>query len=307
MGSNKPLLLVHRGMLPVDRDTVYEIMLSPQFYTLKRENLPLRYRHQAKKLAPSVLENLLSSDQDYEYYVFKDGDEWVFIAYAPTEIIDFLALKGLETERVSKLYFAEQSAEKFEMPVVLDENDALINVQHTATLVPRVLLDEETEYQDFSDSFKPVGGVSFSSAAHSIIGKKQAWTLGAIFLLFALMFIVEGIRYNQAILTIQNQVDEILLDYPALQSQYARKNITQKYRKIDKGERHKREVLKGLSRLMLPGVEIENLSMDTKHFLVILKFPDEKSLLRIKSLAKERAYKSSRMGNKNLLKIEGSL
>jgi hypothetical protein len=99
----------------------------------------------------------------------------------------------------------------------------------------------------------------------------------------------------------------LLKDYPALQSAYSRENIARKYRKIDKEERHKREVLKGLSRLMLPGVQLESLLLDGKRFAAALKCPDEKTVVRVQSLAKERQYKSSRAGSENLLKIEGSL
>ena len=99
----------------------------------------------------------------------------------------------------------------------------------------------------------------------------------------------------------------MLNDYPALQSQYARENISQKYHKIDKEERRKREVLKGLSRLILPGVEIDNLFMDGKNFTFVVKCPDEKSVQRVLSLAKEKQYKVSRAGKENLVKIVGSL
>ncbi len=290
---------MHHAMPPADDITAFELMLSPQFYTLKRENLAVRYQYQAKKLAPSILENLLPSDQHYDYYVFKDDESWVFIAYSPEEIAGFLRSREVEAEGVSRLYFAQQAVEKFTIPVLLDAHDALINMQDTATVIPKILLSEETKYQEFSDAFRPDKGVSLSVGTHSIIGKKEGWIIGAIFLMFALMFAVEGVKYRQAIATMQQEVTELLSDYPAIQSQYSRENIAQKYRKIDKAERRKREVLKGLSKLILPGVEVESLTMDSKHFVAVFKCPDEKSVLRVQSLAKERAYNASRMGNSN--------
>jgi hypothetical protein len=131
--------------------------------------------------------------------------------------------------------------------------------------------------------------------------------LSAVFFAFGLMFAVEGIRYRNVIEAMQGKVALLLKDYPSLQSAYSRENIARKYRKIDKEERHKREVLKGLSRLMLPGVQLESLLLDGKRFAAALKCPDEKTVVRVQSLAKERQYKSSRAGSENLLKIEGSL
>ncbi len=309
LGSNKPLLLIHEGMQLVDSSEVFDIMLSPQFYTLKREELPVRYHFQAKKLASSILENLLPEGGHYEYYVFKEEEDglWAFIAYDPEEISSFLQSRGISIEQVSKLYFAQQVSEKFSTPVLLDANTALSNVQDSATVIPEILLPKETQYQDFDETFKPKAGASFGVGMHSVIGQKEAWTIGAIFLIFALMFAIEGARYSRAIGTMQEKVTLLLQDYPALQSQYARENIAKKYQKIDREERHKREVLRDLSRLVLPGMEVESLLMGRKSFSATLKCPDEKTMVRVQSLAKEKQYKASRIGSENLIKIEGSL
>ena len=300
-------MLIHDAMQSIDSSEALDIMLSPQFYTLKREDIPVRFHFQAKKLASSILESLLPEEGNYVHYVFKEEDLWVFIAYDPEEIGRFLESRGIHAEQVSKLYFAQQVSEKFNTPVLLDENTALSNVQHTATVVPRILLPEETQYQNFDTTFKPKTGTSFGVGMHSIIGKKEAWTIGAIFLIFALMFLVEGVRYRQVIVTMQQKVSLLLEDYPALQSQYARENIAKKYQKIDKEERHKREVLRDLSRFVLPGIEVGSLLMGRKSFSIMLKCPDEKSVIRVQSLAKEKQYKASRVGSDNLVKIEGSL
>ena len=298
---------MHRAMSPVGETASFDIMISPQFYTYKHEDLPVRFYYQARKLAPSILESLLPPERIYEYFVFKEGDGWGFIAYDPEEISRFLQDRGIATERISKLYFAQQAADKFTVPVALDENEALSSIQQTATVIPRILLSKETGYQEFSDAFRPAGGKSFGTGSHSIISEKNAWAMGGIFLAFALMFAAEGIWYRQAIGAMQEKVTRLLKDYPALQSQYSRENIAQKYRKIDKEERHKREVLKALSRLILPGVQLDSLLLEGRHFSATLKCPNEKTVVRVQSLAREKQLKNSRIGSNNLVKIEGSL
>jgi len=49
MGNNRELLLVHADMEHVSLSQSVNIMLTPQFYTLKKEPLPVKYRYQAKK------------------------------------------------------------------------------------------------------------------------------------------------------------------------------------------------------------------------------------------------------------------
>jgi hypothetical protein len=59
MGNNKDLLLVHSAMERVTLVESVNVMLTPQFYTLKKEALPVKYAYQAKKIAPSLFEGLL--------------------------------------------------------------------------------------------------------------------------------------------------------------------------------------------------------------------------------------------------------
>lgn len=294
-------------MQPLEGNEAFNIMLTPQFYTIKREELPVQYLYQAKRLAPSVMENLLSEGKIYDYYVFKEEDEWIFIAYNSEEISKFLQSKGIEVEQVSKLFFAQQVAEMFFKPVLLNDNEALVAEQGTVVMVPKILMQEETGYQRFDETFTPKNGVSFGAGISSVIGRKETWILSTIFVLFALMFATEGLRYKQVITTMQETVATLLVDHPALQSQYARENISKKYRKIDQEERHKREILKDLSHLVLPGVEVESLLMDSKRFVTELKCPDEKTVTRIKALAKGKQYKFSRSGGENVVKVEGTL
>jgi len=298
---------VHRAMSHIDSSGPFDIMLSPQFYILKREPLPIRFHFQAKRLAPSILESLLPSEGSYEYFIFREEDGWAFIAYDPVEISEFLRHLGIAVEKISKVYFAQQAVNRLTTPLSLDKNEVLSNVQRTATVTPKILFPKETIYQDFSSEFRPERGKRFLESTHSVVSEKDTFILAAIFALFAIMFTIEGLRYRHTILSMQEKVSTLLRSYPALQSQYARANIEKKYRRIDREERRKREVLKGLSRLMLPGVQLEALILDGKHFLARLKSPDEKTVVRILSLAKEKRFKASRLSEKTLVKIEGEL
>ncbi len=232
---------------------------------------------------------------------------WVFIAYDPQEIIQFLASRGATVESISKLYFAQQVADKFMTPVLLDKDEVLSNIQHTATVTPRMLLSERVQCQGFSDAFKPSEGVTFSAGSNSIFESREAWIISSIFILFGLMFAAEGVRYRQATVAMQEKVAVLLKEYPALQSQYARDNIETKYQRIDQEERHKREILKDLSRLVFPGVEVETLSLGGKQFLLVLQCPDEKTLQRVESQAKSKGYTVRRTGSKKQITIEGKI
>ncbi len=305
MENSRPLLLLHRDQEPLNIVGPFDIMLSPQFYTHKKEKLPLRYRHQALKLAPSILENLLIKGRDYTFFAYKEDGDWIFLAYDPQEVGAFLDTLGLPPQHATKIFFAQQAIAKLGIPVMLTQNEALVDLKGTATILPRSLLPIEQEFQKFDESFRAGDGVSFAANNLSIIPTKEARILGAILLLFAIMLIIEGVRYQKVSSITDNQMAQLLQKYPALESQYARTNIAQKYQKIDRDERQKREILRKLSKLILPQTQLKELLLEQNRFTMTLEAPDEKNRMRALTLAKELQFQATQ--NKTEIKIEGSL
>jgi len=307
MQSSKPLVLIHDDMDQIDEGKPIDIMLPPQFYTMKRQEINIKYLYQAKRLAPSILENLLSDDIEYDYFVFRDEESWVFIAYSSVEVNDFLYSKGIDTTQISKLYFTQQSESKFNSAISLNNTEALGILNDIVTVIPKSLLSYDTKYQLFDDSFRPDIGISYGASADSMLTQKDSIILASIIILFALLFLVEGIRYSKVVADMDDEVSILFKEYPALQSQYARENIIKKYHKIDQVERKKREILKNLSHLIVPGVEVDSLLLEEDQLYVVFKTPDKQTLLRVETLAKAKRYKSSRVGRENLIKVESKL
>jgi hypothetical protein len=288
-------------------DTV-NVMLPPQFYTLKKEVLPIRYTYQAKRIAPSLFEGLLEEGKDYEYMVWKEGEEWVFLAYDLETITTFLQSKGFALENVSKLFFAQQSVDLFDKPLFLGENEALVSLDDMVVVVPRrALSEEEGPSLVFDNSFTPKKGVVLPGMYGSVLSMKQASMLAAIFTLFALMFFVEGWRYGSNIKAGEEQIQDLLESYPSLQSKYKRDSIITKYKTIDTAERKKRETVKMVSNMIFKGVTLTSLEMNEKMFKIHFACKDAQVVKRLKSLAQKNKLNASAIAGSNDLKIEGTL
>ena len=308
MGNTKDLILAHTSMKPVALSDVVNVMLTPQFYTLKKEVLPLRYAYQAKRIAPSLFEGLIESGRKYEYMVWKEEDGWVFLAYDLEMITEFLESKGFTLENISKLFFAQQSIEHFDRPLLLGENDALVSLDDMIVVVPRIALkDDEGSFLTLDNSFTPKKGVMLQGAYGSVISLKQASVLAAIFTLFAIMFFVEGWRYSNNAQAGEDKMDELLQSYPSLQSKYTRDSIVTKYKTIDTVERKKREVIKMVSGMIFKGVTLTSLDMDENSFKVQFSCKDVQVANRVKALAKKNRLNTVAIAGSNDLKIEGTL
>ena len=307
LGNSKALLLAYSGMKEQSLSHSVNIMLTPQFYTLKKEKLPLKYLYQAKKIAPSLFDGFLEDAQKYEYLVYKEEDEWVFIAYDMEAISNFLSSKGIKPEQVSKIFFSQQVSASFAAPVLLGEKEALVSLNGTVTVLPQAALKENSEILTFDDSFTPKTGVAPQGAHGSVLSKKQTIGLTAFFMLFAFMFLVEGWRYTHDFQETEEEMQVLLEEHPSLQSDYTRKSIAEKYRSIDTNERKKRDVVKTLAGMIFKGVKVGSFSLNEKAFNVDFICSDAKVAKRLVELAKKVEFRSVKIMTGNVVHIEEKL
>jgi len=309
MENDKPLILIHSQMKYLS-DTSSEgvnIMLTPQFYTIKRESLPVQYAYQAKRIAPSLFEGLLENTQDYTYFVQKEEDDWLFIAYDIEKIKSFLISKGLALTNISKMYFAEQSAAQFKAPVLLGDNNALVNLNSTMTVIPKKVLQADEKPMKIDKSFTPKKGLALEGRSKALIGNTETYTLATILVLFSVIYFVEGSRYGGEDAEQEAQMQLLLEDYPSLQSSYKRESIASKYKVIDKKERKKRDVIKSLSHMIFKGSTLTSLVLDDKSFQANFACKDAKTSKKLKDLAKKEKFNISQIHKSHDVKIEGKL
>jgi len=308
MGKTRELILVHQEMRNINilADSGINIMLTPQFYTLVREALPVKYAYEAKRIAPSLFEGLIEEDASYHYFVKKEEDGWLFIAYNSEMIASFLEAKGINIEYISKMYFAEQALESFVAPVLLGDREVLINLSGRMTILPKMALDPSTRTIGINHSFTPHKGVKLERIENSFMPSNDAYTLVAILLLFSAIYLVEASRYGGSNEAEQEEIQVLLADSPSLRSSYTRDSILSKYRNIDKKERMKREVIKSLSRMIFKGSVLTQLILDEKKFQASFTCTDSSIVKRLKELAKKENFRVSILGKMNL-KIEGTL
>lgn len=308
MGKDKKLLLVHTSMENVTLDERVNVLLTPQFYTLKKEALPVKYAYQAKKIAPSLFEGLLEEGGHYSYLVIKEEETWVFIAYDLERITTFLESKGITADKVSKVFFAQQAVDSFSAPLALNEKEALVVLENTVVLVPRIALGgEEKTSLVFDSSFTPKRGIALQGGSSALLSQKQAFSLAAVFMLFAGMFFFEGSRYGGENESANDELQSLYTSYPALQSSYARQGIVDKYRSINIKERKKRDAIKTFSGMIFKGVTLTALNVNEKGFKAQFSCANAGVAKRVKELAKKAHYNIAKVKGSTDLSIEGTL
>jgi hypothetical protein len=291
-------------MAPVTDITSVDIMLTPQFYTMKKEVLPVKYAFQAKRIAASLFDGLIERSENTEYFVYKEGDAWVFIAYNMREILDFLHQKQIRPAQIRKLFFAQQFLHEITQPMALDEEYALVVLDQVVVLVSGNVLSQKP-VSGIGSLKRPGKGLKPESEHTGWLTQKQALTMMVILVLFSIVWLIEGWRFKEENQKLEEKSMTLYADYPALQNAYTRDNIAQKYRTIDTVERHKREVIRKIATMIFKGVTLEKFNMDTKEFIAHFSVKSKKIGDRLSQLAKKAGYRVKQEADKVV--IEGTL
>ncbi|HHD74849.1 MAG TPA: hypothetical protein ENL00_03405 [Nitratifractor sp.] len=307
--SKNSLLLLHKSLEGVKKAARYDLVLSPQFYIVKRETVPVKYSFQAKKLAPSIMDDMLPADYGYEYVVKKDGDSWLFFAYAPKEIEEFLQnCCNIPPHRIGKIYFADQLKEVLQkLPVGINNDYALTLVDGFATIVPRSMLQSE-KYAKFTPKLRPKHSVNFKQTSkfdkESKLEKTTAIVAALLFLL-GVFFFIDGFGYKRAADKEEAKLNTLYEEYPQLQSKLVRESIKEKYENIEKRQRSIRQLLDSFSQLTSKKTLIDRLELKPKsisgRFLID---PAEKK--RVMSVATGADLKVKEV-NPAIVEVEGEL
>ncbi len=287
----------------------YDIVLSPQFYVVKKEELPIKWAFQAKKLAPSILEDYLDINKDYKFIVLKEDNIWSFYAYAPKEIEEYLEENyGIKPHQIGKIYFADQLKHILSrLPIGLDKKYGLTLLDNLATIAPREVIKAK-KYVRFTQNLRPKKGFNY----HTIKKEKSAQSslnksaLVLAFLLFLLggLYIFDGISYKKTLNQKKAQLNAILKRNPALNSSYSREAIKKKYEAIEKKQRKIREYINTFSKLSSKKTILQNLQLQKNKIVATFKV-DSKELNKIKALLKTLHLNHN--FHNNLVTLEGKL
>ncbi|MCK4441951.1 MAG: hypothetical protein KAU90_08080, partial [Sulfurovaceae bacterium] len=128
MGKSNPRVLVYRDMESISTKDNIDIILTPQFYYFLQEELGIKFAYQAKQIAPSLFEEYLDEQKEYQYYVYKCDNYWCFFAYDIEEITSFLETKGLKKHQIGKIFFVQELSKYLDKAISLGNTTALKSI-----------------------------------------------------------------------------------------------------------------------------------------------------------------------------------
>ncbi len=227
----------------------YSVILSPEYYWIKRVSLPVKSAREAKKLAESVFEGLLPSGL-YDYQVIKDGDEFLIIAYDREVIQKALKEHFRGTSEISGVYFAQNELKDLKGCTTVNAKAALTPIDGILVQVPRSCIDTSAHLDDILPTLR--------LSRHKIrIGTSQKQTLPrstvtmvamAFFLVMASL-LIEYIAYKKALSDILSQRESLISRYHLPQTSFELKSIEKSLLKKYEAQKKIRDALQKIALL----------------------------------------------------------
>ena len=280
-------------MEPVSLEHSVEIILTPEFYTLIREELDIKFAYQAKQIAESLFDDYLDA-KTYQYHVSKQEGYWYFYAYNIEEIETFIESVGIEKHRVSKIYFAQELKDELAEPIQLSNTTLLQTIEGIVTLIPAQLIDPNVPVKTLDlETLKLRSGVGMGASHASLVSLKETILLSSLFVILGTIFIFEGNRIKSSIDQENTQLIKLLSADSSYGSKMIRENILEKYKPIDKIERAKRQTIQDISKLLSSKSELTMLNIQKSTIKADIKISNRSISKQVIESAKVKNFKST--------------
>ena len=305
LGKTNKRVLVHKEMQDINTIDSVDIVLTPQFYTFLREELGVKFSYQAKQIAPSLFDDYLDKEEEYQFHVYRCKEDWCFFAYSVDEIISFLETKGLKAHQINKIFFAQELASHIENAIELSPNSAMHSIDDTVTLLPKRLISSDYEYSHLDiDSLSLKNGIALGSSYNSIVPLKETIIITSLLVILGVIFFIEGGRYSGSMENLVSKKDKLLEKNSKLSSNRVRKSILEKYVPIDRDERAKRDSMREISKLLFSESRLKELIIEDKKISAKIKVKNSNVIKQIEK--QNKSFKLKKEKN-SIVKLERSL
>ncbi len=227
--SLKALLSKDKNVVFVDLDTIVgelkpksTLILSPSFYWVRKEQLPVKYSFEVKKLLPSLFDGLLPSGE-FSYKATKEGgNSYIVFAYSDKEIVERLQRLGIKDAHIGEIYFAQSELLDITTPLQISEEFALINQDGIICKIPLAFVDSSQDISFFLRDLKLTKNrINVNIFSHSLIDSTSIKRGSVAIMLVILALFTKYFLYQQTLNSLEQQKFSISKSYnlPATQIQ----------------------------------------------------------------------------------------
>ncbi len=302
--NNTKIIFLTQNTMPQTQG-LYDVILAPQFYWVKKVSLPVKSLSEAKKLAESVYDGSLP-EGSYSFEVSKKDDEFIIIAYDKEEISNLLSRYFTQNAKVNAIYFSQYEFSNLDACCTIDAHSSLVNIDGLLMQVPRNCTEPKLVIEDLLKNKKlSKTKVKLGSLDHEVMDKRTFAVLAASVVAILSAFVLEYINYKKDISSLEEARLALVQKYDLPPTSMQLKSIKSSLEKTFKKQKGLRERLYTFSKLPLNKDEyIQSISFDDKGATIEIKVnsPQREGMIKQKFSPKFK-IKNSNYDN-NILTLE---
>jgi hypothetical protein len=240
-GKTYRAVLVDDKTPQLDDKEIVDLILSPKYYWVKIEELPVKYAFQAREYAPSLFDGYIP-EGDYSYKAVKKEGKFLLFAYNTKDILESLQALGVKMSQVHSVYFAQ--TELLDRSLKINELNALITHNGKVIKVP-LFMAGECEVQKNEPLNVTVSKNKIKLGKFVRFYEKRGAFAGIIYVLAFLIVLFAGeFLYLKSVANAKAaQKEEIIQRYSLPPTELQLKALSKQYDKINNQQKAIRSAL----------------------------------------------------------------
>jgi len=274
------------------------LILSPEFYWVKRVSLNVNFVYEVKKMAPSLFDGMLPNGE-FKFLVFKvEKNSFIVIAYDIDSIKKTLITLGIDIDLVEKVYLAQSEFVGSNLALRVSDTCGIVMLDGVVVYTCLDFIDTNISVDDAIKEKKLTNNYIYSYGQQKInIEPKHLtlllWILFFLNLIFVLDIVKLNSNNNQLLLQKENFIQENSLP----QTSFQLKSIQDELKLVDKTQIDLREDIHYLSKFKL----------EKKEYFKSIIFSNNTLKYKLETSKKEKFQRYLSNKNRSSIKIEADL
>ena len=220
-----------------------EIIVSPEFYWVRKFNIPVKNETQARHVLPTLFEDIIDEKSTLTYSAIRlENNEFLCFAYSNKKVYEAIKNAGIPTSNISSVYFAQNECHKFKS-FVSDDLSFIYTKENILVKVPNNIIVQKEELTKGLKTIKLSNHKLQIKFYNNILNSKIYYSFLTIFSIIIFLNLVKSFSYsNQADNLLQKEKElKVAASLPA--SKIQTKAILEKYEKTINDELSKRKAI----------------------------------------------------------------
>ncbi|XPV67455.1 MAG: hypothetical protein ACNI25_09015 [Halarcobacter sp.] len=241
--ETKKIFLTTNSKLVQTLDTKVDIIISPEFYWIRKFEIPVKTEAQARHVLPTLFEDIVNDTTTLTYQVKKLKDnQYLCFAFNNKVVYEAIKKAMIPISNVSSLYFAQNECKEFNAFEV-DNQKFMYTSDEILIKVPNQLLSETVDLNRVLNNIKLSNHKVQIKLYNDYIDTKFYYS---IFTILGILIILNGVKYfayNSEENTLEQNIEKTKKINKLPASSIQTKSILNRYKTVVESEDEKREAI----------------------------------------------------------------